>query len=240
MFSRSVASSRAIPVAKQMERIAAEPFVPTSWGRNEPGMVASANLDAAAEHAAEAVWRTALDDMLEHTQALMNLGVHKQLANRLLEVFSYTTEIVTATEWDNFFLQRTHPDAQPEIQAIAVMTKAVYDGSTPREIVPGEWHLPFADGDDVRALPLQSRKRLSAARCARTSYLTHDGKRDVLADLGLFERLVAGGANGHLSPMEHQATPMHDSYGRSGNFIGWFQWRREFEPNLDIKLIAEG
>ncbi len=44
--------------------------------------------------------------------------------------------------------------------------------------------------------------KLSVARCARVSYLTHEGKRDVDADLALYDRLRS---SGHLSPFEHAA-----------------------------------
>ena len=47
--------------------------------------------------------------------------------------------------------------------------------------------------------------KVSAARCARVSYLTHDGKRDPQADLDLYEKLTT---NGHMSPLEHPARPM--------------------------------
>lgn len=47
MFSRSSASSRAIPVAQQLERIAVDPFIPEYWGVNHKGMQADAQLEGA-------------------------------------------------------------------------------------------------------------------------------------------------------------------------------------------------
>lgn len=49
-------------------------------------------------------------------------------------------------------------------------------------------------------------RRISVARCARVSYLTHDGKRDIEKDLELFEKLRT---SGHWSPFEHVATPYY-------------------------------
>ena len=70
--------------------------------------------------------------------------------------------------------------------------------------------------------------KLSVARCARVSYLTHDGKRDHAKDLELYERLLGGGANGHWSPFEHVATPAADPQQHSANFAGWEQYRKRF------------
>lgn len=72
-------------------------------------------------------------------------------------------------------------------------------------------------------------KQISVARCARVSYLTHEGKRDILKDLELCERLKGGsGGIGHWSPFEHVAQAM-DLPTQSGNFWGWKQYRKEFE-----------
>jgi len=54
--------------------------------------------------------------------------------NRILEPFAWITVIVTATEWANFFTQRTHEDAQPELKHIADMMLAAYRASTPRPL----------------------------------------------------------------------------------------------------------
>ena len=52
-------------------------------------------------------------------QSLAELGIHKQHVNRLLEPFAWVEEVVTATEWQNFFSLRTDGNADPAIQAIA-------------------------------------------------------------------------------------------------------------------------
>jgi hypothetical protein len=44
--------------------------------------------------------------------------------------------------------------------------------------------------------------QISAGRCARVSYLTHEGRRDPVADIELCERLLQAG---HMSPAEHPA-----------------------------------
>jgi thymidylate synthase ThyX len=229
VFSRNAASSRAIPIKKMIAAVRDEPALPVAWGRNQSGMSARTTIDADAEANARAEWLAALADALRHAERLSDadIDLHKQLVNRLLEPFAWITVIVTATEWANFFTQRCHEDAQPEIKHLAELMLAAYRASTPVAIATGCWHLPLIHADE-RDLPDDVLCQLSVARCARVSYLTHDGRRDREKDLELYARLLGGGANGHWSPFEHVATPCADAAARSANFVGWEQFRKRF------------
>jgi len=229
VFSRNAASSRAIPIKKMIAAVREEPALPVYWGRNQTGMSAREAIAPDIEERARAEWQTALEDALRHAERLaaQDIDLHKQLVNRLLEPFAWITVIITATEWANFFTQRAHPDAQPEIRHVAEMMLAAYRASEPAVVEIGRWHLPLIQADE-RALPDEELCKLSVARCARVSYLTHDGKRDREKDLELYERLLDGGANGHWSPFEHVATPAADPHESSANFVGWEQYRKRF------------
>lgn len=235
MLSRNSASSRAIPVAKMIERVEADPFIPVYWGKNQKGMQAAEELSASGQESAKAVWLEARDMAVSQVKALaVGLDVHKQIANRLLEPFMWHTVIVTATEWQNFFNLRTDKAAQPEIQRIARMMEDLYlkpGPDLPKLKQPGEWHLPLVEYVDSQFL-LQSYTdvevaRICSARCGRVSYLTHDGVRDPQIDLTKADELQKPG---HMSPFEHaaQATPKPLP---SGNFTGgWAQYRKRL-PN---------
>jgi thymidylate synthase ThyX len=214
MLSRNFESSRAVPVAKRIEAVREHPFIPEAFGSARKGMQAGADLDGLRDEQARDAWMDACRDACRSAETLALLGVHKQLANRVLEPFSFVSGVITATEWDNFFALRCHPDAQPEFQRLARMMRSARDASTPREIDFAEWHLPFGDpGDDWM---------VSAGRCARVSYNTHGGVRDPAADRALATRLQA---SGHMSPFEHAAIATGDS-GFTGNFRGWVQARK--------------
>ena len=107
-----------------------------------------------------------------HAQRLLALDVHKQELNRLLEPFLWHTVIVSATEWENFFELRCAPNAQPEIRAAALLMLEAINASVPQTLDYGEWHTPLLQPDES-VLDLETRRRVSAARCARVSYLTH-------------------------------------------------------------------
>jgi len=84
--------------------------------------------------------------------------------------------------------------------------------------------------------------KLSVARCARVSYLTHEGaKPSIESDLALYDRLIRS-LPLHASPAEHQATPdfMSDlepgwcNESQHGNLRGWRQYRKML-PNECIR-----
>jgi thymidylate synthase ThyX len=228
VFSRNSASSRAIPILKQIARILNEPAIPVEWGSNQSGMQAGTPLQGKAARKAERQWRRAAKSAIKHAKKLNKMGVHKQIVNRLLEPFMWHTVIITSTEWENFFSQRCSPLAQPEIHVAADHIKAALNDSTPRILKVGEWHLPYIQPDE-QDLPLATKIQVSVARCARVSYLTQDGIREIVKDIELFERLTTAEPP-HWSPLEHVATPL-TPYGRqggvnpTGNFQGWGQLR---------------
>jgi thymidylate synthase ThyX len=223
-FSRNSASSRAIPTAKLIERALESPATPWEWGRNKAGMSADDNIAEEDATRAKAIWLEARDHAVETARKLQALNVHKQILNRILEPFLWHTVIVTATEWRNFFDLRCAPNAQPEIRQAALAMRAAIDESVPTAVRTSEWHLPLIQ-EDERAMDIETRKKLAAARCARVSYLTHDGTRDPAKDIELYDRLKA---DRHLSPFEHVATPANDADFHA-NFRGWIQLRATIE-----------
>jgi Thymidylate synthase complementing protein len=166
------------------------------------------------------IWLDAMYWATECARNLADAGVHKQITNRLLEPFMHMTTLVTATEWQNFFTLRDHADAQPEIQILAKAMRKALDESSP---TLRTWHMPFVH--DTLHQPGNLLAGISAARCARVSYLNHDGTNpDIEKDLTLARRLAA---SGHWSPFEHVACANHlaERSSMEANFQGWKQLR---------------
>lgn len=246
-FGRGAASSRAIPVAKMAARATAEPL---HWGLNQAGMQASTELSGWRLWAVKKVWRLSRRLAQRLSRLLAWLGAHKQIANRLTEPYQWMEEVISGTDWDNFFNLRAHDAAQPEIRAIAEAIRDALQASTPRLLPKGDygpesvdnWHLPFITDSErakARVGEYDSRgelynaiflAKLSSARCARVSYLNHDGSQpDIAKDLGLFKRLTADPKAIHASPMEHSAYALASSGSRSRNYRGWRQFRAVVE-----------
>src|SRR5581483_5346106 len=148
VFSRNAASSRAIPVDKLIKRVQEHPVRPVYWGKNQKGMQAEEELSDEQRQQAEAVWIEARDAAISFANRLREIGVHKQIANRLIEPWMPITIIWTATEFGNFFNLRCHKAAQPEIRKLADMAADLYYSHDPRPVDYDEWHLPLIQEDE--------------------------------------------------------------------------------------------
>ncbi len=260
MFSRNAASSRAIPVAKVIEQVRNNPAMPVHWGKNQPGMQANEECDEIViiddyECSRETAWRIAAHEAADIAQQFSKAGYHKQIVNRLLEPFQRIKVVVTATDYENFYWLRDHPDAQPEIRVLAQKMKTAQAASTPVDLSHEQWHLPYLDTvrmpwGEVRymsegtELLLEDAKILSASLCAQVSYRKSDFTIEKAKDI--FKRLIESEPC-HASPVEHQlrSTCNRYEYGfthetrddarsplYSGNIRGFVQWRQMIPNNV--------
>lgn len=136
MFSRNTSSSRAIPFNKMVESVEKDPFIPIAWQKDHKGMQGNEYFNNPTEKfevedqelyelllsefeevgivgktdnaqiSIEQQWLYARDNAIISAKILSKIGITKQLCNRLLEPFMWTTVLVTATEWENFFALR--------------------------------------------------------------------------------------------------------------------------------------
>jgi thymidylate synthase ThyX len=251
-ISRNSASSRAIPFKKMLDQVYKNPFIPTRFQQEHTGMQGTKYYVGDAEGAIQSEWLAARDSAMLQAKALNELGVTKQLCNRLLEPFLYHTIIATATEWENFIALRAHDMAEIHIQDAAYKVLDALNNSTPKMLELGEWHIPFGDNIDVDKLlavmpysntdikehVCQLQIKVAVARCARVSYMNFEGKDDYESDIKLYDMLKA---SGHMSPFEHVAQALHTSV-QSGNFIGFEQYRKtiEGENKKEERIIRYG
>lgn len=240
VFSRNSASSRAIPLTKKngtgtLDRVKNDPAWPISWPAEQSGMSGGAELEGSDLRDAQALAARIHENTIREIEDYIESRgtrpkLHKSVLNRYLEPFMWHKVIVTSAEWENFFAQRCHKDAQPEIRLAAEAMRDALYASTPTLLFPGEYHLPYIREDEFE-LNVKDLIAASVARCARVSYLTHDGVRDFGKDIELFLKLD-GQNPPHLSPMEHVATPAKPKKWYTpwrkkplGNFWGWEQVR---------------
>jgi thymidylate synthase ThyX len=262
MFSRNSASSRAIPTSKLIRLVEEDPAMPLWWGKNQSGMQAYEELNDVDKEYAATLWLEARNRAVLYAKLFQQLGLHKQLANRVIEPWMFITVIVSATEYDQWFAQRRHKDAQPEIKWVADHMFKALEENTPTALEAGEWHMPFINQEDKIEVRDRVQKKLlgeleaqgtisssnfsylpdaarieyecdkmlckiSVGRCARVSYLTHDGVRDIQADIDLHDRLMSA-KPGHWSPFEHVAQAL-STPTRFGNFSGFYPYRKMFK-----------
>lgn len=176
VFSKNSASSRAIPFEKMVKMVQEDPFIPIAWQKDHKGMQGTEYLTSEAElSACVNRWLAARDEAVFQTKGLHDIGLTKQLCNRLLEPFMWHTVLLTGTEFENFFKLRCPQyfgafkswkdasnkggatfelpfefrmnDSQAEIhmQALAEAMWDAMNESTPKKLQAGEWHIPFKD-----------------------------------------------------------------------------------------------
>lgn len=256
IWSRNASSSRAVPVERMIADILEDTAMPVHWGKNQKGMQAREELSALEIEKAKSTWFRARDKAIIEAQELIKIGAHKQIVNRILEPFAHISVVLTATNFDNCFHQRRHADAQPEFKVLADSMFDALASSTPKILKHGMWHFPYVTdeersrvGDDGLLIYSNDKlTKMSVARCARVSYLTHDGATpSYAADAALYDRLV-GSSPLHASPAEHQAQALiydvcDPTYTRrahlGGNLgPGWLQYRKTLPNENYIKEAA--
>lgn len=224
LLSRNSASSRAIPIKANIENILENTAVPVHWGINQPGMVAEQAATEEVANQALSIWVEARDSAIAYAERLTELGIHKQIVNRLIENFTYQKVIVTGTSWDNFFWLRDHKDAQPEIHMLASIMLATYNTSIPSVLEPGEWHVPYVEtrrdpttyalqylDTNGNILDLKDALKISASCCAQVSYRKSDDSLEKALKVFEMLNLLPGEEDTrmHSSPVEHQGTPIN-------------------------------
>jgi thymidylate synthase ThyX len=203
-FSFSVSSARAIPFGKLLKEVITDDLraKPVKWGSEQKGMSPGDKVSSDVAEMAERVWKDAARSAATYADMMAGLGVHKSIVNRIIEPYIHVHCLMTGVEagWMNFFGLRLDKAADPTLQALAEECWKVWNESEPQKLEPGEWHLPFIDQSDHRAMmkefvidrmeqnnrpdeptlvqaaerglrdALEIKKRISAARCARLSY----------------------------------------------------------------------
>lgn len=216
-ISKNSSSSRAIPVSKMLDHTKNINLKPIYFGAKKSGMQAGEELVGEDLQYAKDVWESALTSAVGQAELLDECGVAKEVTNRLVEPFQLVKVVCTATDWDNFFNLRLHPDADPNICMLAHKMYKAMDDSEPQVLYDGEYHTPYVkalrdetgslfyyDNDD-NYLTLADAIKISAASCASVSYRTEGmtlEKADKIFDMLINAEVI------HASPFEHLAAPI--------------------------------
>jgi len=260
--SKNFMSSRAIPNGKFTE---IESFEPEYYGKNMGGMQSSGELVDDVE-AVRAVWNQIIEGCKEGSLRLAELGLHKQWTNRPNDWHVMAKGVLTSTDWDNLLWLRDDETAQPEYRVLARSIQEYFDTGEPEFLNNGEFHTPYVqtvrqtsdelwyiDSNNDR-LTLHEALKISASCCGQVSYRKlNDSKEEAIR---IYEKLFSG-AKKHMSPTEHQGTPIwipnpngqwnpqswqdgvthvrRDGTLCSGNFAGWVQYRQTLPENVYVK-----
>lgn len=243
MLAKSSASSRAVSFEKMLKSVKDNPFIPEFLGYEQRGMQSGNEMYGEDRIAVEdLIWKIhnftteALQEYID--QYPKERRVHKSILNRYLEPCMYHTAIFTGNTaaWGNVFSQRIHPDAEKHMNQLCLLFKEQMSLRKPKELKWGDWHLPFLEDNKTLSTFYRTGVPISTARCARASYMTHDGEINPEADIDLYNKLVTAEPK-HLSPMEHPAMAEKGwakTQAGQGKFTGFRQHRWEVERGLSI------
>lgn len=232
VFSRNAASSRAQSFEDRCEFIRYNPALPEHWNAERLGMRGGEEFpEEIQDYINDEIFNLAntvidtIQRLNESVKDKTGYGIHKQYLNRYLEPFTRVTQLVSSTEWDNFFSLRISDDAQPEMKDLALRMKEEMNKSIP---VQRTLHLPYVTKEERKELPREECIEIAVARCARVCYKPYEGEQDKAKDLRLYSRLMAGR---HWSPFEHIAFADPDgTFSREHrNFTGWAQLRGRYD-----------
>lgn len=120
MLSKNTSSSRAIPFNKMVESVQNNPFIPIAWQKDHKGMQGTEYWTDEKIEINNEGNNTLVVDYLNNGHLAMRdyvvalaknqntLGATKQICNRYLEPFMWTTMLITGPRsgWDNFFKLR--------------------------------------------------------------------------------------------------------------------------------------
>jgi thymidylate synthase ThyX len=257
-WARNFKSFRAVPTEILLEEIAQRPFRPEEFNGRVKGMGRG---EAIREQAiANMLWDDHVAHSVSTAKKMMELKIAKEQVNFVLQDLCWIRGIITTTmpQLQNFFNLRLDvdengdPRARKEVYKIASMMYGAYMDSTPGILANGEWHLPLVNDAEIMGPNAADEgatvnvdwdywKKVSVGRCARVSYLTHDGVRDPEKDIALHDRLMG---DGHMSPFEHQGKPIPEPWydqTRTGCFgFGWQQYRKFIPGEAVYKSDAYG
>lgn len=108
-ITKITASSRAQPFNKVVEVIENDPFIPMAYQKTHKGMQGTEYFTDEEEiRQRDLEWLTARDKAVEQAKKLNDLGVTKQVTNRILEAYMWVTQLVTGTReaYEHLFNQR--------------------------------------------------------------------------------------------------------------------------------------
>lgn len=144
--------------------------------------------------------------------------------------------LITELDWFKY----NKGQAEIHMMALAEAMWDAYNESTPKELQPGEWHIPFRNKIDEGNVVMITKDghlmsiqeayiKLSTAMCARTSYTVVGDEKEFGYDkqIELHDRMV-NQVPFHASPFEHNARAMSEEEYTS-HVKGVGTWYNEYD-----------
>ena len=155
--------------------------------------------------------------------------------------------LISATNWGPFLYAQ---DVSREMAGLQRVVGMALEAGAPKQVEPGDWHLPFIDGPTLEdAYLFHSTKhgdptiaallteatciQLSAVRCTSVGLEAHVPPIGVQQEIGAYNRRVLvmplPVAWAHVAQADGRLeSGTYTCHGEHGEFRGWRQYRRQF------------
>lgn len=151
-----------------------------------------------------------------------------------LEVHNAQTAVLTG----DIFTTIQHIAVTPEtfreadLDTAEAAITAARAQSTPTLVGTGELHLPYLTARERAHLSPSQHACISAARCVRATDRSTHGRRNIDAEIALYQALISGDPP-RMGPIEHVALPAGyvavPDFIPDGRFAGWVSLRDLFD-----------
>lgn len=231
MIRRDSASIRAVPTVVILQQILDQPYRPAFWRYKQKGMQPGDFMSPSHQYRMNEIEDEMRQAIITGVAEMAELGASKEDINAYLEPWMYTTIVATATEWDNYYRQRAHEDAQGAHSILAYKMREAQAASEP--VLRSQkasvrtvdiWHLPYVTDEERQTGAWTALVYASAARCAGISYFRQGKREDRTIDQEIMRTLDLVRA-GHWSPTEMPArVGVPDEW--YGPYRGWKSLRK--------------
>lgn len=219
-------SSRAVSDISQRE------YIPIpSYGTK--GMKGQINKDHI-HHYYECEMQEAIASAKNHAKKLKDMGIHREVYNRLNENFYMKTQVVTGSfqAFKHYLALRTDAHAQGDHQFLACGIAHAIAISSPANL---PIHLPYTNEEELEGLTEEEIFLLSSARCGTVSYKLKVS--NVQDDIARGRKFLD---NKHMSVFQH-AHKYSDQKGRFGsNWIAYREIINDALIDFDFSKYVDG
>jgi hypothetical protein len=257
VFSRNARSSRAVPVARMIEEVMTDPYIPLVWDRNQKGMQGAdgdwnetvwlrsadrPDLQTPDDYNRRDAWLWARDRAVEAAKGFADAEYSKQICNRLLAPFLHIDVLVTSTNFSNWEALRIHPAAEPHIRMLAeAMRDCIKAAPPPDKLGEGIWHLPYITPQDWIAARERAHARIGKRPWSMTvgEWMTHKAPFFRQAEEELRKISVARCAQISYIPFSEGANAAekeiakHDMLAENGH---WSPFEHQATPDAPYSL----
>lgn len=184
-------SSRAIPIMKQIEAVKNMPYVPI-WTHSQSGMQGKEVTDERTIKHLNEAYLSRLNASIEEAEFYAKNDIHKQDACLPIVRYSFTTVVMTMTEWqwNYFFKQRTADAVYPFFRELFRYIENIVTETKPTR---SNVHLPFRaeiEAEYGKEITAREAMLIACSMCAKISFDTQDKVETIRQHVERAERLI--------------------------------------------------